>query len=148
MDLGYFVGLMGSTVWTEPSCHSGAEDHGAAILALKTLELPFWRYSSASLFTLWVEVRHFSFDLKPSNMTLLLARWQFSFIPSYTYLYLYLPVPTQTHPYTPIPADTHMPTNVVGTVGADGGLVGTEVGSVGIDVGPVGTEVGSGSPDV
>ena len=28
-----------------------------------------------------------------------------------------------------------MPTNVVGTVGADGGLVGTEVGSVGIDVG-------------
>ena len=43
MDLGYFVDLMGSTVWTEPSCHSGAEDPGAAILALKTLELPFWR---------------------------------------------------------------------------------------------------------
>ena len=41
----------GSTVWTEPSCHSGAEGPGAAILALKTLELPFWRYSSASLFT-------------------------------------------------------------------------------------------------
>ena len=48
---GYFADLMGSTVWTEPSCHSGAEGPGAAILALKTLELPFWRYSSTSLFT-------------------------------------------------------------------------------------------------
>ena len=41
-----------------------------------------------------------------------------------------------------------MPTNAVGTVGADVGLVGTDVGSVGIDVGPVGAEVGSGAPDV
>ena len=63
MDLGYFVDLMGSTVWTEPSCHSGAEGPGAAILALKTLELPFWRYSIASLFT-----------LKPSKTNLLLVR--------------------------------------------------------------------------
>ena len=36
---------------------------GAAILALKTLELPFWRYSIASLFT-----------LKPSKTNLLLVR--------------------------------------------------------------------------
>ena len=31
---GCLVQLMGSAVWTEPSCHSGAEDPGAAILAL------------------------------------------------------------------------------------------------------------------
>ena len=74
MDLGYFVDLMGSTGWTEPSCHSGAEGPGAAILALKTLELPFWRYSIASLFTLKVEVLHCSFDLKPSKTNLLLVR--------------------------------------------------------------------------
>ena len=50
------------------------EDPGAAILALKTLELPFWRYSIASLFTLKGEVLHCSFNLKPSKTNLLLVR--------------------------------------------------------------------------
>ena len=74
---------MGSTVWTEPSCHSGAEDPGAAILAL-----------------------FISIPSLPTGLNV----GDFSFIPSYTYLHLYLPIPTyisHTHPYTPIRAEIY-----------------------------------------
>ena len=81
---------MGSAVWTEPSCHSGAEDPGAAILAL---------FISIALYLVGL-----------TSVSLLLVWWHSSFIPSYTYLYLYVPIPTYinyTHPYTPIPAEIY-----------------------------------------